>query len=128
MKWRGVSNRRIIAVYCGIFLVCLAAFLLMSIGGGSGGELRIYIGGELYLSRHVGPNSPAEQIELPTGNILALEGGTVRMLYAPCPDQHCVRQSKISAGDPPIVCLPERLVVRIVDDSRPIDAVSGGAL
>ena len=46
------------------------------------------------------------------------------MSEADCPDRLCVKQGEITNGIYPIVCLPHRLTVRIVENSG-IDAVTG---
>lgn len=62
-------------------------------------------------------------------------GGTNRIMVAPgricvecadCPDQICVRQGWISDSAAPIVCLPNKLVIRIerVAQSVEIDSIT----
>ena len=47
-------------------------------------------------------------------NALVIEGGTVYMEAADCPDKLCVKQgAKKNVGDT-IVCLPHRLVVTVI--------------
>ena len=47
-------------------------------------------------------------------NALVIEGGTVYMEAADCPDKLCVKQgAKKNVGDT-IVCLPQRLVVTVI--------------
>lgn len=40
--------------------------------------------------------------------------GTVRVLEATCPDQICVYQGWVEAGDFPIACLPNSLIIHVV--------------
>lgn len=46
-------------------------------------------------------------------NIVTVEKGRVCVTQAGCPDQVCVRQGWISDSAAPVVCLPNRLVIRI---------------
>lgn len=54
-------------------------------------------------------------------NVLEISGGRVRIREADCPEQICVARGWISRPGEQIVCLPHRLVIRLL-------AVRGGAL
>lgn len=47
----------------------------------------------------------------------------VRVIYADCPDERDVKQGKISSPGSIIVCMPNKMTVRIVGESE-IDAIS----
>lgn len=47
----------------------------------------------------------------------------VRVIYADCPDKTDVKQGKISSPGSIIVCMPNKMTVRIVGESK-IDAIS----
>ena len=49
-------------------------------------------------------------------NIILAAHGSIRMQSANCPDQLCVRQGSIQNAMIPIVCLPHRVVIRILGD------------
>ena len=44
---------------------------------------------------------------------------------ADCPDQVCVKQGWISGGAVPIICLPHRLTIEIVDGGGDLDGAAG---
>ena len=46
-------------------------------------------------------------------NLLVIEGGSVRLEDADCPDRLCVRQGAISRSGESIICLPHKLVITI---------------
>ncbi|SDE73477.1 NusG domain II-containing protein [Sporomusa acidovorans] len=50
-------------------------------------------------------------------NIIEYQGGRVRMKEADCPDQICVQQGWISIPPQQIVCLPNRVVVKVISDN-----------
>lgn len=52
---------------------------------------------------------------LSTGNKLIINNGCVYIKDADCPDRLCVKQGTISKANESIICLPNRLVVRIVE-------------
>jgi len=60
--------------------------------------------------------------------IVETDYGRIRVLEANCPDKWCIRQGWITTGSGPIVCLPQRIVIRVVGDSDSdfeLDAVVG---
>lgn len=62
-------------------------------------------------------------------NTVHIEPGAISISDADCPDRLCVKQGEITNGIYPIVCLPHKLVVRIVKDDEQtppeVDAVTG---
>lgn len=45
-------------------------------------------------------------------NTILIENRAIRILRADCPDQLCVRMGALQTDGPPIVCLPNRFVIR----------------
>ncbi|MCR5406807.1 MAG: NusG domain II-containing protein [Lachnospiraceae bacterium] len=46
-------------------------------------------------------------------NTLAISGGKAYMSYASCPDKLCMHQGKVYKGGQTIVCLPNRVIIKI---------------
>jgi hypothetical protein len=69
-----------------------------------------------------------KEIEVKTDfgtNIVKVHDHGVEMTHANCPDQICVKTGFVTESDIPIVCLPNRVYVEIVDDTEDeIDAIS----
>lgn len=61
-------------------------------------------------------------------NTLVIKSGKAYISEANCPDKQCMKQGKIERAGEMLVCLPNRVVVKIVDskkDEPVIDGVSG---
>ena len=61
-------------------------------------------------------------------NTLIIEDGKAYISEANCPDKQCVKQGKIERTGEMLVCLPNRIVVKIEDSENAeavIDGVSG---
>lgn len=58
-----------------------------------------------------------KEIVLDIGNTVVIENGQVYMKEADCPDGLCISQGKISKAGQSIICLPHKLVVRLVVSS-----------
>ncbi|NLZ54362.1 MAG: NusG domain II-containing protein, partial [Thermoanaerobacteraceae bacterium] len=56
-------------------------------------------------------------------NIVEIDRDRVRMLYAQCPDKDCMRQGFISRPGQMIVCLPNRMVIKIQSDKSTKEVV-----
>jgi hypothetical protein len=65
-------------------------------------------------------------ITSPSGesNTVSVQKGKIGITEADCRDKICVNTGYISTGAVPIVCLPHKLSIAIVDNSQ-IDAVAG---
>ena len=58
-------------------------------------------------------------------NRFAIQDGYVSMPEASCPDQICVHQKAISRNGESIICLPNKIVLKIVDgEEAELDAVT----
>ena len=62
------------------------------------------------------------------GNTIEVSKDGVRVISAGCPDQVCVAHGFLVSGKEPIICLPNRLVIRFQEDARTdgADVVAGG--
>ena len=94
------------------------AWIVLS-GGGSGDRVAVisYDGQELHRIELDTLMEPITfHISGPDGeeNLVLVERGRVRMDSANCPDQTCVKQGVITDSTVPIVCLPHKVIVKIV--------------
>lgn len=100
----------------------IAVFLLMSGAERNNPIAEIYRNGELIRTVPLSENAEFT-IESEDGgfNVVTVEDGKICVSSADCPDKVCVRQGKIS-GTVPIVCLPHRLEIRVVNGNNEVDA------
>lgn len=61
-------------------------------------------------------------------NTIRVENGKIGIIHASCPDKICVKQGFITNGTLPIVCLPNKLSVVVVNGNDELDAVTGGIM
>ena len=109
---------------------------------GAGGTVLITVGGQensrlsldaegIYLIREGSDLRKLSSAEVTADitdkkyNILTIKGGRASMTEAGCPDLLCVHQKDISLKGEQIVCLPNKVVVSVVDgDANPVDTVT----
>ncbi len=105
-----------------------AAYLLLRDGGTDSPVARITRDGvlleEIDLQRVDAPYSFSLEDGSGT-NIVQVERGRVRVSEADCPDQVCVNQGWITDGTAPIVCLPHKLMIEIVNGGGGLDGGTG---
>lgn len=87
--------------------------------------VEIISGGEVIYTVDLS-NTPDKTIRVEQGgsyNIIEITNGKIHVSEADCPDKTCVNMGFLQGGAP-IVCLPNRLVIRYVQGVA-VDAVAG---
>ncbi len=108
-------------VVCAVVLltavVCAALFWTRQ----DAGSVRVSVDGQVLYTVAL----PAQrEITLDCGVTIVVDGASVYVSHSDCPDQHCVRAGAITQGGQTIVCLPNRVVVRLATGGGP-DIVVG---
>ena len=57
-------------------------------------------------------------------NVIQIEEDCVYFAESDCPDQVCVRSGKLTRAGQIAVCLPNRVIVRLVGAQSDIDAIA----
>lgn len=108
-------------------LILLASILLIGITGLFIGKLKkpdegktvyITIDGEEYCTSRLDTDNTYIIDNEYGHNTVRIENSTVYVESADCPDKICVNHKKISKENETIVCLPHKLIVRIVGDDN----------
>ena len=123
-----------IALIAAIAAVCLglSAFLLLS--GGDAGYAQISSGGKVVKTVNLridqqftvtGETGGSNTVTGETGgsNTVTVRDGRIAVTEADCPDHYCMERGFCSGGTP-IVCLPNRLVIRFLGEQS-VDAAAG---
>lgn len=125
-------------VLVAIGLAASAALTLTHSAAESGAKVIIESGGSLYARyplsedrtvvvpapKQNSVDAPAANADDPASsqydyyNVVEISGGTVSVTEASCKNQVCVKHGEISRSGESIVCLPNRLVVRIENSSE----------
>ena len=84
-------------------------------GGAEAGRVIVEVDGEVYCEYDMDEVDGIVPISTPNGgeNRLYVQDDLVYMDSANCPDKLCVKQGVIRDSTVPIVCLPNKVVVRI---------------
>ena len=107
-----------------IALVVLGIQLLHSANGTE--KVKITVDGKVFGTYLL---SEDRTVSVNETNIVLITEGTVSMESADCPDQICAAHPKISKNRESIICLPNKVILEIVDradeGSKENDAVAG---
>ncbi len=103
-----------------------AAWLLLRDGSVEHPHVVVEVDGAVYCDYDLREVDGIIPISSPNGgeNRLYVQDDLVYMEKANCPDQICVKQGVIRDGSVPIVCLPNKVVVRIVGGVSEFDAAN----
>ena len=104
-------------------MLCVSSALFAFRSGNAGEKVVVTCGGEIFGTY---PLSEDREITVEhSGHInkIIIKDGAVQMAEASCHNQICVNQGAISRDNETIVCLPNRVVVRIESEGGDYDAV-----
>ncbi|MBQ9370138.1 MAG: NusG domain II-containing protein [Clostridia bacterium] len=93
-----------------LVLALLAAALYMILAPTQGRSAEIYVDGTLVATVRL---DHQERIDL-LGLTVVVEEGSIHVEDADCPDKICERMGKISKAGETIICLPNRVVIKIL--------------
>ncbi len=106
-------------------VLLLAAALTAALAAGTQGK-RLYaeIWQDNQLVERVALTDDTDRtIDLDGHNVIVLSGKSARMVSADCRDQVCVRTGMLTRAGQAAVCLPNRVVLKIVGETGEIDAI-----
>ena len=112
------------AVIVAVVLVLAAALTAVLAAGTQGDRLYAEVWQDNQLVERVALNDGTDRtIDLDGHNVIVLSGKGARMASADCRDQVCVRTGTLARAGQVAVCLPNRVVLKIVGESGEIDAI-----
>lgn len=117
---RVVSVKEIVALAV-LFVLCVGFVVYLAFAP-QGLYVEVYIDGELEYNLPISENTTVELEGLGT---IHIENGSVTFVDSTCPDHICERMSGISGSGQQIICLPNKLVIKISGESElNVDAVT----
>ncbi len=114
---KSVINGILAVIFAAVIVICLLAMN----NGENGAVAEITINGETVQRINL---SDEGIYKISEHNTVKVENRGIQMIYADCPDKVCVNTGVIYNSSYPIVCLPNKMVVRI-DGKSNVDAISG---
>lgn len=118
-----VSNRTLALVFGALIVLSVVWLAVIKFAPQDKLMAEISVDGKLLYTIDLNKVIKSYTIKLPHNTVL-VEHGRISMQDADCPDKLCIKQGPISSSSFPIVCLPNKVVIRITGQSG-VDAVAG---
>lgn len=105
-------------VIIALLLIAVISYILIgNIYNTKGNYAEISVDGKvvktLSLDKDISYDIPLKEHK----NTVEIKNGQVFMSEADCPDKLCIKQGTISKNGQSIICLPHKIVVRVISDS-----------
>lgn len=109
-------KKKEVIILLSLFIICIiSAASIYFIGNKSGNYVEIISNGETMYVFPIGEDHEV-MVECDEGyNKVVIEDGKVYVSMADCNDKICMKKGRISTINDSIICLPHKLVVRVVD-------------
>ena len=108
-----------------IIIAGIVSSIYISLGKTSGDSIEIKVDNHIYGVYSLNKNRSIVVNENGNKNIVKIEDGHAKMSYASCKNQVCVHHSSISKVGESIICLPNKVIIKVKGVSKDgVDAVS----
>lgn len=125
-----MKNRGWIIIFASALIICAVWWLCITAFSSPAKTVGIYQNGELIEKIDLTTVTGEREIELSGeygSNIVYISNGSIKMKSADCPDKICVKHGELESAGSPIVCLPNKVIIKFEAASEKIDAKAGAA-
>lgn len=125
-----MKSRIWIIIFSVIIILSLAIYLFISNTFSSSSTVGIYKDGELVERINLETVTEDRELSLTSDskeNVIFISNNHIKMLSADCPDKTCVNHGELKAGGTPIICLPNKIIIRWESTSDEYDVRAGGS-
>lgn len=123
-----MTNRIWIVVFSFVALLCLGIWLFISNASSPSKIVGIYKDGSLVEKIDLNSVTGEREITLSGDlgdNVILVSNGRIEMKSADCPDKICVEHGELKSSSSPIVCLPNKVVIKFEENTDGADAKTG---
>ena len=123
-----MTNRIWIVVFSFVALLCLEIWLFISNVSSPSKVVGIYKDGSLVEKIDLSSVTGEREITLSGDlgdNVILVSNGRIEMKSADCPDKICVEHGELKSSSSPIVCLPNKVVIKFEGSTDGADAKTG---
>ena len=123
-----MKNRIWIIVFSVVALLCLGIWLFISNVSSPSKVVGIYKDGSLVEKIDFNSVTGEREITLSGDlgdNVILVSNGHIEMKSADCPDKICVEHGELKSSSSPIVCLPNKVVIKFEENTDGADAKTG---
>lgn len=98
-----------------VLVICIAIFAFIQLTKKEGSTVIVTVGGKVYDTFDLSKDTEFT-VKLDNGayNTFQIKNGYADMIDASCPDKLCVKHKPIHYNNETIVCLPDKVVLKVV--------------
>ncbi len=125
-----MKNRIWIIIFSVIIVLSLAVYLFISNSFSGSSTVGIYKDGELVEKIDIKTVTEKKELSLKSDgkeNVIFISNNHIKMLSADCPDKTCIKHGELKAGGTPIICLPNKVIIKWETGSDEYDVRTGGS-
>lgn len=105
-----------------IMVVSILGLIFVKVTNKEGTSCKVYLNGQVYGSYLL---DKTQNVDIIVGdritNTIQIEDGSVKMIYADCPDKVCINQGEIDGSIETICCAPNNIIVVIDDTTKEVE-------
>ena len=123
-----MKNRIWIIIFSVVAVLCLAIWLFFSNVSSPSRVVGIYKDGSLVEKIDLNSVTGEREITLSGNygdNVILVSNDHIEMKSADCPDKLCVEHGELKVSSSPIVCLPNKVVIKFENSTDGADARTG---
>jgi len=117
-------NKREIIIIIALLILAFASYFIIN-NKGPGAKAQIEVAQNLYGTYDLSKDQDII-IKDSKGQIIMtakISNGTIRVITSTCRDKICIKEGAIDLSGQTIVCLPNKVVITVINDNNQIDGV-----
>lgn len=114
-----MNKRTLLAIVTVIALIFAACLAFIAIGSKRGGGYALITSDGKVVEKIDLAASPDRTFEIKTefgSNTIRVQNGKISVIEADCPDKKCVAMGELDNAIMPIVCLPHKLMISLIEE------------
>ncbi len=119
-----IRKADIILIVIIIALSCITTFFILKNNDNYGKTFEVYVDNKLYGSYNLSEFQEIKIEEDGKSNTVKVDKNGVKMIKSNCKNKNCVHQGYIYKVESNIVCIPNRILIKIKGENGDIDSVS----
>lgn len=123
-----MKNRIWVIIFSVVILLCATIYIVGFNTSSNSSVVGIYSNSKLVEKIDLSQVEQEREITISGENgknVILVDKNSIKMLSAECPDKVCVNHGELKKGGAPIICLPNKLVIRWENSTDEYDIKTG---
>ena len=114
-----MNKRTLLVIVTIIAVIFMSCLVFIAIGSNRGGGYALITSDGKVVEKINLAASPDRTFEVKTelgSNTIRVQNGKISVIEADCPDKKCVAMGELDSAIMPIVCLPHKLMISLIEE------------